>query len=654
MENRVTSAGFFGVIAIAVLFTQLELHRLRADLDVARADIRDLRARAAPATTATACTACPASTSVPWPGRSPVFSAGLDHSVELEGNVAFARGPTLDLGHVLYPAVQTAGSALINGSLVVTGSLLLFDTSSQTYHNITRFLETLRIVPAEVCVDGAACVEGFTNVWDCSCICNEGWVGDNCSTSLCSGRGNWSELTRRCTCEDPGGLALPFYSADTYCAELDCGAHGVFAKLTGACVCESGWTGASCRAPLEPAGCGVCYGECINDVCTCLHGQTGEACEFNCANGTIDTAVCPYRTNWGVSLDCVEYVLGGAQQCVCGGGYQYASPDARIMYMECPAGSNLTECRARFLGEAPLCCAPGVDCTQASTRCGAEDPICCAQAHGQDLVCMALGCAVCGDFCVPRDLANDACATSAVADVLGNWREQDVACPADKPGTICNSAARLSYLSIYESCYSVSGPPGDACLASAYTQVQTMPWVMLDVFPDFDSSLWRHIAAATPACSDGRAPLLTVDAPDSYRPAARLSWQCRPPRSRSAFQLRLAATTAFVTDAALSYHVLLRPSHGNMFCLKYDAAMDAAKSLFYFGSSAAPPLFAVNLRESENGHTWTPTSFCSPFQVFAGLLTAVDGRSLAVPRSVPSGVDMEALGVILDYGFYNA
>lgn len=133
----------------------------------------------------------------------------------------------------------------------------------------------------------------------CSCICEPGWTGPNCSESECPGhchnRGKC--VNGKCICDEG------FTGVD--CSELtcpdDCNDQG--RCVNGICVCFEGYGGEDCSQEICPVECSE-FGKCVNGQCVCDEGFTGEDCsEPRCSNN------CNNRGR------CVE------DECVCDEGF---------------------------------------------------------------------------------------------------------------------------------------------------------------------------------------------------------------------------------------------------------------------------------------------------------------------------------------------
>ncbi|XP_019355868.2 tenascin-R [Alligator mississippiensis] len=129
---------------------------------------------------------------------------------------------------------------------------------------------------------------GNFSLESCSCMCNEGWIGKNCSEPHCpmgcSSRGVCVE--GQCICDND-------YSGDD-CSEvrcpMDCSSRGLC--MDGECVCEEGYAGEDCselRCPNDCSG----KGRCANGTCVCQEGYVGEDCgHLRCLNACSGRGIC--------------------------------------------------------------------------------------------------------------------------------------------------------------------------------------------------------------------------------------------------------------------------------------------------------------------------------------------------------------------------
>ncbi|KAM9326272.1 tenascin-R [Gastrophryne carolinensis] len=139
-----------------------------------------------------------------------------------------------------------------------------------------------------------------------SCVCSQGWGGENCSEPLCplgcSGKG---------TCVDGICECEPDYTGE-WCTELlcpeECSPHGHCQD--GQCVCQEPYTGINCNELRCPGDC-LGKGRCANGTCVCQEGYTGEDCgRMWCVNacsgrGQCQDGVCECEEGYS-GQDCSE------------------------------------------------------------------------------------------------------------------------------------------------------------------------------------------------------------------------------------------------------------------------------------------------------------------------------------------------------------
>ncbi|DAZ94498.1 TPA: hypothetical protein N0F65_011851 [Lagenidium giganteum] len=123
-----------------------------------------------------------------------------------------------------------------------------------------------------------------------TCVCNPGYVGDDCS-----------------------GLSCPLNSDGVECSGSD---HGSCNTKNGQCQCTSAYTGLTCSELVCPMATGKNHYECSGHgtcdgafgTCTCVSGYSGKACQ--CVPGCTDTSCGDHG-----KCDCLN---GG---CACDAGY---------------------------------------------------------------------------------------------------------------------------------------------------------------------------------------------------------------------------------------------------------------------------------------------------------------------------------------------
>uniref|UniRef100_A0A8C2YY05 Tenascin Cb n=1 Tax=Cyclopterus lumpus TaxID=8103 RepID=A0A8C2YY05_CYCLU len=142
----------------------------------------------------------------------------------------------------------------------------------------------------EQCSSGTGCcgsqVTGNTDT--CSCICEPGWKGPNCTEPECP---NDCQDQGRCVdgkCECFEGYAGEDCSIKT-CPKA-CMGRGEC--VDGKCVCFVGFTGKDCGELTCPNDC-LDRGRCVDGQCVCHKGFTGEDCsEKTCPKNCLDRGYC--------------------------------------------------------------------------------------------------------------------------------------------------------------------------------------------------------------------------------------------------------------------------------------------------------------------------------------------------------------------------
>ncbi|XP_077096977.1 tenascin isoform X1 [Siphateles boraxobius] len=236
----------------------------------------------------------------------------------------------------------------------------------------------------------------------CSCLCEPGWKGVNCSEPECP---NFCQDQGRC--EDGKCVCFEGFGGEDCSIELcpvDCGENGDC--IDGACLCEEGFIGEDCSLTNCLNNC-LGRGRCVDDECVCDEPWTGFDCsELICPNDCFDRGRCDngtcYCDEGFTGEDCGELTcpkncnhrgrcVNG--QCVCNIGY---SGD------DCSKLTCLNDCNQRghcFNGKC--ICDPGFegeDCSILSCpdncndrgQCIDGECICDAGYEGDD--CSELSC----------------------------------------------------------------------------------------------------------------------------------------------------------------------------------------------------------------------------------------------------------------------
>ncbi|XP_038145185.1 tenascin-N isoform X4 [Cyprinodon tularosa] len=107
----------------------------------------------------------------------------------------------------------------------------------------------------------------------CSCLCNPGWEGPDCSVSSCP-----DECSDNGRCVDGRCVCYEGYTGED-CSQLtcpgDCNDKGQC--VDGKCVCFPHFTGEDCSIPKCPNDCEG-NGQCVDGQCVCDDGFYGEDC----------------------------------------------------------------------------------------------------------------------------------------------------------------------------------------------------------------------------------------------------------------------------------------------------------------------------------------------------------------------------------------
>ncbi|KTG41267.1 hypothetical protein cypCar_00018276 [Cyprinus carpio] len=226
----------------------------------------------------------------------------------------------------------------------------------------------------------------------CSCVCEPGWKGVNCSEPECP---NFCQDQGRC--EDSKCICFEGFGGEDCSIELcpvDCGENGEC--INGACICAEGFIGEDCSLTNCLNNC-LGRGRCVDDECVCEEPWTGFDCsELICPNDCFDRGRCDngtcYCEEGFTGEDCGELTcpkncnhhgrcVNG--QCVCNIGY---SGD------DCSKLTCLNDCSQRghcFNGKC--ICDPGFegeDCSILSCPDNCNDRGQCINGHDcSELTC---------------------------------------------------------------------------------------------------------------------------------------------------------------------------------------------------------------------------------------------------------------------------
>ncbi|XP_038134449.1 tenascin-like [Cyprinodon tularosa] len=187
------------------------------------------------------------------------------------------------------------------------------------------------------CVDGRCeCFEGFGGddcgielcLLDCgdyghcvegSCLCEEGFIGEDCSQTNCLNNclGRGRCVEDECVCDEPW---TGFDCSELICPN-DCYDRG--RCINGTCLCDEGFTGEDCGELSCPGNCNN-RGICVSGKCVCQAGYTGEDCS---------KLTCP--------KDCNERGHCSNGKCICDPGFE--GEDCSVL--SCPDNcSNRGQC----------------------------------------------------------------------------------------------------------------------------------------------------------------------------------------------------------------------------------------------------------------------------------------------------------------------
>ncbi|XP_061673419.1 tenascin-like isoform X1 [Syngnathoides biaculeatus] len=164
----------------------------------------------------------------------------------------------------------------------------------------------------------------------CSCVCEPGWKGPNCTEPECP-----NDCQDQGRCVDGKCECFEGFSGDDCSTEiclLDCGDYGHCVE--GSCLCEEGFIGEDCSQTNCLNNC-LGRGRCVDDECVCNEPWTGFDCsELICPNDCYDRGRCVNGTcfcdDGFTGEDCGDLTCPGScnnrgmcvnGQCVCQSGY---------------------------------------------------------------------------------------------------------------------------------------------------------------------------------------------------------------------------------------------------------------------------------------------------------------------------------------------
>ncbi|XP_055743443.1 tenascin-like isoform X3 [Salvelinus fontinalis] len=260
------------------------------------------------------------------------------------------------------------------------------------------------------CQDQGRCIDG-------KCVCFEGFHGDDCSMEPCQEDcgDNGECIDAMCICEDG------FTGND--CSQNNClnNCLGRGRCVDDECVCDEPWTGYDCSELICPNDC-YDRGQCVNGTCFCEEGFTGDDCgELTCPSNC---------NNRGMCVD---------GQCVCHSGYSGED----CSKLTCP--NDCTEKGHCFNGRC--ICDPGfegVDCSILSCpdncsnrgQCVNGECVCNVGFEGDDcseiscpMTCLNRGRCLNGQCVCSKGFAGDDCSIKTCPkDCLGRGECVDGTC----------------------------------------------------------------------------------------------------------------------------------------------------------------------------------------------------------------------------------
>uniref|UniRef100_A0A8C2JEV5 Tenascin C n=1 Tax=Cyprinus carpio TaxID=7962 RepID=A0A8C2JEV5_CYPCA len=182
----------------------------------------------------------------------------------------------------------------------------------------------------------------------CSCVCEPGWKGVNCSEPECP---NFCQDQGRC--EDSKCICFEGFGGEDCSIELmktcpnDCHEHGKC--VDGKCVCNEGFAGEDCSIKTCPNDCHE-RGQCVDGKCVCHAGFTGHDCSEltcpsdchnrgRCVNGQCVCNIGFTGEDCGTKTcpnNCLDRGYCEDGKCVCFEGY--TGEDCSVL--TCPANCN--------------------------------------------------------------------------------------------------------------------------------------------------------------------------------------------------------------------------------------------------------------------------------------------------------------------------
>uniref|UniRef100_A0A8C2JAS5 Tenascin C n=1 Tax=Cyprinus carpio TaxID=7962 RepID=A0A8C2JAS5_CYPCA len=228
--------------------------------------------------------------------------------------------------------------------------------------DLKDILNRLEMLEAEVsslreqCTSGTGCCAGEVttkpycsgrgnySTETCSCVCEPGWKGVNCSEPECP---NFCQDQGRC--EDSKCICFEGFGEDCSMKTCpnDCHEHGKC--VDGKCVCNEGFAGEDCSIKTCPNDCHE-RGQCVDGKCVCHAGFTGHDCSEltcpsdchnrgRCVNGQCVCNIGFTGEDCGTKTcpnNCLDRGYCEDGKCVCFEGY--TGEDCSVL--TCPANCN--------------------------------------------------------------------------------------------------------------------------------------------------------------------------------------------------------------------------------------------------------------------------------------------------------------------------
>lgn len=154
---------------------------------------------------------------------------------------------------------------------------ILYHSTTPTIQSYTYIsvYQSNNFTPLSLGVDTSCSGHGTYQHDTCSCLCNPGWEGPDCSVSSCP-----DECNDNGRCVDGKCVCHQGYTGHD-CSQLtcpdDCNDKGHC--VDGKCVCFPHFTGEDCSVQKCPNDC-IVNGQCVDGQCICDEGFYGEDCSL--------------------------------------------------------------------------------------------------------------------------------------------------------------------------------------------------------------------------------------------------------------------------------------------------------------------------------------------------------------------------------------